>query len=36
MIVPNVGVAGIPVEGLIITVDDGSEVHPDANVTVKL
>ena len=33
---PNVGAAGVPEGVSITTVDDASEVHPDAIVTVKL
>ena len=33
---PNIGEVGIPVGVSITTVEDASEVHPDAIVTVKL
>jgi hypothetical protein len=36
VIVPAVGAAGIPGGVSITTADDGTEVHPDAMVTVKL
>jgi hypothetical protein len=36
VIVPNVGVAGVPAGGSIVTVEEASEVHPDPIATVKL
>jgi len=36
VIIPAVGAAGAPEGVSITTVDDASEVHPDAIVTVKL
>jgi hypothetical protein len=34
--VPKVGASGVPEGVSITTVDDASEVHPEAMVTVKL
>jgi len=33
---PTIGVAGIPAGASITILDDARDVHPDADVTVKL